>query len=353
MACFNPINVRFFKDKQGKTRIVWKTKEAIRDWDTFHLMDEIPKSQEGDVYEPMMLPCRGCKGCRLAHSKEWAMRCYHEASMYNDNCFVTLTVNEEFREILFPGGSLNRDVITKFLHRLRSKMRRGVTYLDVAGEERSYSSDNIRYFYCGEYGPLLGRPHFHVLLFNVDFPDKYFFKMINGKPYYRSDILESIWADPKTGKSYGYSSIGEVTYESAAYVARYCFKKVTGKQAKEHYTRYDNVTGEEYQVKPEWSQGSNRPGLGKPWLDEYGLSEVYPSDKCPYRTKDSNTVGKPPRYYDKLLERQNPQLYEYVKAQRKENMERLEDDNIFSRLKEKEEWTEHHLAQLVRTLESN
>ena len=86
---------------------------------------------------------------------------------------------------------------------------------------------------------------------------------------------------------------------------------------------------------------------------QHGIAEVYPSDLCPYRTKDKYTVGKPPRYYDKLLEKVNPQLYLEVKAQRREKMKLLEDDNTFSRLKEKEEWTEHHLAQLVRTLESN
>ena len=47
--------------------------------------------------------CGQCMGCRLEYSRVWAMRCTHEASLYDDNCFVTLTYG---RDKLPPGNSL-------------------------------------------------------------------------------------------------------------------------------------------------------------------------------------------------------------------------------------------------------
>ena len=36
---------------------------------------------------------------------------------------------------------------------------------------KKYGS-KIRFFQCGEYGELYGRPHYHACLLNFDFPDK-------------------------------------------------------------------------------------------------------------------------------------------------------------------------------------
>ena len=149
MACFRPVHVRFYVDAEGKKRIVWRSKLADWDWDTFYLEDMHPEKGIHDQLDVMKLPCSGCIGCRLEHSRQWAVRAYHEASVHEDNCFVTLTVNPDYLYRLFPKGSLSKEPITKFLHRLRSKLRRGVKYLDFAYEEREYSRDNIRFFYAG------------------------------------------------------------------------------------------------------------------------------------------------------------------------------------------------------------
>ena len=116
------------------------------------------------VYSSLTLPCGQCIGCRLNYSRNWAIRCVHESSLHEHNCFITLTYNDENLPL---NGSLDLKHFQDFMKRLRKKV-----------------SVPIRYFHCGEYGSRLQRPHYHLLLFGLDFPDKKFWKMSRGK---RSD----------------------------------------------------------------------------------------------------------------------------------------------------------------------
>lgn len=157
----------------------------------------------------LQVPCGRCVGCRLERSRQWALRCIHEARMHKQNCFITLTYNDEN---LPADKSLHYEDFQKFMKRLRRKFGEGV-----------------RFYMCGEYGENLGRPHFHACLFGVDFADKKLWrKSPSGAFLYRSATLEQLWP-------FGYSSIGDVTFETAAYVARYIMKKITGEAAELHY----------------------------------------------------------------------------------------------------------------------
>ena len=120
---------------------------------------------------------------------------------------------------------------------------------------------------CGEYGSqyddqgkqipgALGRPHFHAILFGHDFKDRYYWKQSkSGFPIYRSQILDETWGN-------GYAYTQDFTIESAAYVARYVTKKITGDQSEEHYKKEvcDSDTGEilRIPVKPEYTRMSLR-----------------------------------------------------------------------------------------------
>lgn len=129
----------------------------------------------------------------------WAVRIVHEAQMWPQNSFITLTYRPED---LPQGGSLNVEHYQLFMKKLRARN----------------TGHKIRFFHCGEYGEKLSRPHYHAILFNYDFPDKKVFSEKNGNTIYTSELLEDIW-----GK--GFCTIGDVTFQSAAYVARYVMKK--------------------------------------------------------------------------------------------------------------------------------
>lgn len=68
--------------------------------------------------QEIQLPCGQCIGCRLEHSRQWAMRMMHEASLHEENCFLTLTYDEEN---IPPDHSLKVEHFQKFMKRLRRR----------------------------------------------------------------------------------------------------------------------------------------------------------------------------------------------------------------------------------------
>ena len=268
-----------------------------------------------NTVKTLSLPCGQCIGCRLEKSRQWAIRCMHEAQMHEKNCFITLTYDDTH---LPSDRSLHHEHFQKFIRSLRK--RTGI---------------KIRYYMAGEYGDQFGRPHFHACLFGYDFSDKKLWKKTDsGSVLYRSEYLESIW-------TYGYSSVGDVNFESAAYVARYIMKKVTGQAAKEHYV--DKETG--VILSPEYNKMSLKPGIGKSWLETY-QNDVYPHDYVVIRGKKC----RPPKYYDKQYHSKNPYEFEELLYKREQNAKLSYADNTQERLNVKEQVTASKISKLKRNL---
>jgi len=278
-------------------------------------------SRDRGNYAPIQISCGQCIGCRLERSRQWAVRCVHEAQIHPNNCFITLTYNDDH---LPDHGSLCLDHFQRFMKRLRKKY-----------------GDGIRFFHCGEYGDKYGRPHYHAILFNHDFDDKYHWRTTaQGHRCYRSPSLEKLWP-------LGNCEIGDVTFESAAYVARYIMKKVTGDAADRHYCVGHTEYGELLYKKPEYVTMSRRPGIGKAWFDRY-KNDVYPDDFVVIR-HDLKT--KPPKYYDKLLYDADPFLYDEIKFDREISSLKFVDNNTPARLAVREQCQHARLKLLVRPLD--
>lgn len=243
--------------KLGKRPVVFSHSEAFADM-------------------PVNLPCGQCIGCRLDRARMWSVRCYHEAQLWQDNAFVTLTYAPENIPVVNGIATLRPRDFVLFMKRLR---------LERPG---------VRFFQCGEYGSL-GRPHHHALLFNCGFPDAVKWSGEGGRILYRSAFLESMWV-------HGFSSIGAVSVESAGYVARYTLKKVTGPEATKYY---DGRV-------PDYLTMSRRPGIGSAWFDKF-KSDVFPSDGV---VLQGGVRVKSPRYYDDKLAREDPELLASLKAKR-------------------------------------
>ncbi len=292
MPCYHPITGYRSKavSKNGKRVIVFN-------------------AHEGYIDLPVTVPCGQCSGCRLERSRQWAIRCVHEAQLHSDNCFITLTYNNEH---LPKDRSLDPRSFQLFIKKLR----------------KSQEPKKIRYFHCGEYGDLNGRPHYHAILFGHDFEDKHLWMQNRDNPIYRSPTLEKTWG-------MGYCSIGEVTFKSAAYVARYIMKKRTGPNAKDYYG----------DLHPEYTTMSRRPGVGKNWLEKYS-SDVYPGDFIILENKKL----RPPRYYDSQNELKNEQEHNKIKRQRKRNLKKHKHNNTPERLKVRETIHEKQIERLQRNL---
>jgi len=214
-----------------------------------------------------LVPCGQCIECRLRRSRDWAVRCMHEASLHEENSYITLTYADEY---LPKGGTLDRRAFPLFMKRLRKEV------------------GAVRYFHAGEYGEENGRPHYHALLFGLRFGDERACGVSkSGFAQFASDTLSDVW-------SFGFHTIGAVSFESAQYVARYCVKKVTGAGAAAHYERVD-AQGVIHQLEPEYATMSRRPGIGAKWIEKY-RGDVYRDDGVMAR----GHLVVPPRYYDKV-----------------------------------------------------
>lgn len=282
---------------------------------------EIIFSERGaDIVRTLELPCRQCIGCRLERSRQWAVRCMHEAQMHEQNCFITLTYSNEH---IADNQSLNYRDFQLFLKRLR----------------KHFGGKKIRFYMCGEYGETFTRPHFHACLFGIDMPDREpINKLASGSKIFESKILTKIW-----GK--GHTTVGAVTFESAAYVARYVMKKVTGDLAQPHYTFVDRW-GEIHERTPEFNRMSLKPGIGANWLERFS-KDVYPSDEV----IANGHASKPPRYYDKIFEKNHPEIIEDIKYQRYLDSLDRKEDNTRERLEVREIVVKARTTNLKRSID--
>lgn len=248
MPCYHPMKGYRARtpNASGKYSIVFNPRDGYKDM-------------------PLEIACGQCTGCRLERSRQWAIRCVKEASLHDENTFITLTYNEE---TIPENGSLQKQDFQKFMKRLRKKIDKP-----------------IKYYMAGEYGEETNRPHYHACIFNFDFNDKELFKMYNGNPLYISDTLDSLWP-------LGHHTIGQLTFETAAYTARYCMKKVMGKglDAIDETTGlkpYEKINyyGEIIQIQPEYNNMSLKPAIAREWIDQYG-DETFVDDKVIVRGKE-------------------------------------------------------------------
>lgn len=154
-----------------------------------------PNEIVGDEW--LSVPCGHCMGCRIARTREWTIRLLHESEFWEDTLFITLTYRDDD---LPENNSLCPRDLTLFFKRLRKDL----------------GNRKIKYYACGEYGDLFGRPHFHAIVFGLSANDK--------------ELIEQNWTK-------GFVKIGSVTYDSCRYVCGYVQKKLYGKGAKEYEDR--------------------------------------------------------------------------------------------------------------------
>lgn len=261
----------------------------------------------------MEIPCGQCAGCRLDRARAWAIRCVHEASLHTENCFLTLTYAPNK---LPENGSLNKRDITLFLKRLR----------------RSIEPKRVRFFQCGEYGEQYERPHHHCLLFGHNFPDRLLLRGGKENKLYSSQTLQALWP-------HGFCAIGDLTFDSACYVARYVLKKITGNAADEHYQGR----------LPEFTTMSRNPGIAREWYERF-KTDIYNHDKCVVSGK---FIARPPGYYDRLYEHDNPEHLKNLKQNRRENAKKNPENTPTARARLAEYHAEIQKNQAIRNFEKS
>ena len=244
-----------------------------------------PNEAERHNYRSIVVACGRCTWCCLERARHWALRCIHEASLFKFNVFVTLT----YDSVQLPeDGSLRYRDFQLFMKKLRKTGRKP------------------RFYMCGEYGEIKGRPHYHAILFNCWFSDmRAWRKSSAGFQLYRSDELERLW-------SFGHAEIGMVSFQSAGYCARYVMKKRLTCAADEKRLEIVNPdTGEIYERVAEFNRMSLKPGIGRGWYDRF-KDDVYPRGMVVAEGREQF----PPRYYDKLFKAADPDAFEALSSRR-------------------------------------
>jgi len=241
------------------------------------------------------IPCGQCIGCRLERSRQWAIRLLKELKLHDTSSFLTLTYDDKHLPLVGSSlrPTLRKEDITLFLKKFRFAIH----------------PKKIRFFQCGEYGEKHGRPHHHMILFGEDFSKDRFRveDSRSGYPQYESPFLSEKWGN-------GRATISEVTFESAAYVARYSLKKHLGPGSKLQYAGKI----------PEYVTMSRNPGIAADYFHQFH-TDVYPYDEVV--PGPGRPASLPPKYFDKLLEKVDPTLFEKIKLKRSKDLDFYSDPN--------------------------
>lgn len=238
----------------------------------------------------LMLPCRKCVGCRLSKSREWANRVIMEQLYHEESWFLTLTYDDQYLPPAYPLSAagtrltVHATLVKKHLQDFLKRLRKN-------------SKQSIRYYASGEYGTQTYRPHYHLLIFGLHLDDLELLKKnFAGEPYFTSEFISKCWP-------FGIHILGRVTWQSAAYVARYTMKKATHGFDKRYYA----LAG----IQPEFQTMSLRPAIGRRYYDDH--PELFDYAYFNVSTPQGGRRVYPPEYFRKLYAKQHP-IDSYVRS---------------------------------------
>lgn len=226
----------------------------------------------------LSLPCGQCLSCRLEKVADWTTRLVHESKFHDEMMFITLTYQND------PITLIKKDV-QNFMKRLR----------------KSVYPKKIKFFACGEYGENYARPHYHIIVFGHEFPDKKHIKTTEtGEKLYISDSLTNLWKR-------GICNFGNVTPASCRYVAGYVVKKITGARKDEYY----QGRLPEFVTMSRGNRLNPENSIGRQWFDKYH-NELFVDDFVIIDGKKS----KIPKYYEKRMEKLYKKQLDDIKQKR-------------------------------------
>lgn len=337
--CRNPLFAEQWLDHhlERRPKIIGSAKNY-----TIEMKEQLKEAVKKHGKKLLTLPCGKCIDCRLQKTREWATRCMLETKEHEHNYFITLTYDDEHlphnRKIdINTGELLNEWTETLYPKDLQDFWKRLREHY-----ARKYNVKEIRYYECGEYGEKFQRPHYHAIVFGLPIFDlKADHKSKRGNMNFTSEEIEKIWGN-------GLVAVGNVTWESCAYTARYIMKKQTG-LGKEIYKIENRY--------PEFCCMSKRPAIGKKYFEK-NWKQIYENDELYIKTKNGATAVKPSRYFDKLFDMVDHNKMEKIKRDRIDiaeirqvQFENSSDMEYSEMVKNKEESKDLKLKTLQRNFE--
>jgi len=273
MACYTPIPAYWqqLQSYKVQNQNAWRKFHKSKPIKQNGLFKKVQFTKLGS--HNIMLPCSKCIGCKLDRCTAWALRCTHEAQLYESNYFITLT---------FEKSPVTCDVayFQKFMRKLRKWCARN-------------DKPSPRYFHSTEYGSKKLRPHHHAIIFNLELPDLKLFKYKKTGSLYTSDVLEKLWG-------HGFVTVGSVTHDSIAYVAAYTLAKDN--------TKLHVIDGEILQ--PEKMTCSRNPSIGLKYFIDKQLDFAKGAG---FLWTSKGKMAPIPRAYMKYLEKKHLDIFDHIK----------------------------------------
>lgn len=321
MSCYHPL--LGIPDYNPRTNQPYRTKDGKIKYRIVRMSDSAYEYLKGDP-QSVQIPCGKCIGCRLEYSRQWANRCMLELQYHESAYFLTLTYNDGNLPLRW-----HVDDKTGEAFRVASLVKRD-WQLFMKRLRRAFPDQQLRFFMSGEYGEQNFRPHFHAIVFGLKIPDLRFYKKLDKYDYFTSSSIQKIWdfganlshepldnPDQKvynvdTGKwcvtpltTRGLVIIGEVNWDTCAYTARYVMDKLKGPAANFYV---------EQGIEPPFSLMSRRPGIGRQYYDDH---DCYEYSYINVATPQGGKKFQAPKYFDRLLESDDPERFAEIKQRRK------------------------------------
>lgn len=312
-----------YKNQQGKmsykAQMIW-----AEHGQTYH---EIIKNMNslmvtGKYRKYDIIPCGKCLGCYLEKARDKAVQLSLEQmnpEYEKDECwFITLTYEDEYLPIhsycdtttgeILSGASTELKDLQNWIKKIRD----------------NHPNKNIRYMAAREYGTNTLRPHYHIIIFGLPLDRELFVKIGNNAngdalwttPQLDNEISKDCWSvrrplGDRTAKMYraGNVIIGEVTFQSISYVARYTMKKANKDYKNDWWYNAQGLDIEGI---------SQSQDLGKWYYDQH-KHEIYEIDLVPVLGKNGN-LSRPPKSFDRLYKKEFPKEFAKVIEKRKEKM---------------------------------
>lgn len=204
MECLNPILKRIDEEHNFK----------------FYNLKHLLKSYRSINYafntDYVLLPCGRCPLCLNKKVNEWSLRLKHELAYYRNAMFVTFTYSNDYVPLV---SGINREWFVSTFDRTRPRVYNQFTTIDKSHIQKYFKllryhyfkifnkKCDIKYFVACEYGDKTDRAHWHAIILGLDYRNKQ-----------HCDLVKSIWKYSKDTR------IGDASYASARYVAKYCNK---------------------------------------------------------------------------------------------------------------------------------
>jgi hypothetical protein len=238
------------------------------------------------------VPCGRCRECKKLRATQWAFRIEQEKKRSRMTPMVTLTYDDDNVPWVHDQVTgkkrytLQYYDITNFIKRVREYQTR-----------KLQTNDKIKYYYSAEYGSKLGRPHYHIVFFNLNL----YHLSINK----RHDIISTLWGKGivHIGQNNNIANAGYITHytnKTSPYPRKYCENR--GIQPEKH--GMSQGFGDNYITRmAQWHQAD-------------------PKNRYTVRREDGKYINMPRYYLERIFNKQDQLTIAKIKIKNYEDKQK-------------------------------